>query len=133
MYLAKERRSIVELYSVEQDKSMRRSLMLGGFLTHALETGNELSVMYQPIGDVKSKEMAYVEALCRWNHPELGFIPPEEFIGIAEQMGLIAQISEFVLDEGCAQLGHWRDRASPSAWRSTCRVASSPTSAWSTW
>ena len=108
MYLAKERRSIVELYSVEQDKSVRRSLMVGGFLTHALETGNGLSVMYQPIADVKSKEVVRVEALCRWYHPELGWIPPDEFIGIAEQMGLIGQISEFVLAEACAQLGHWR-------------------------
>ena len=108
MYLAKERRSIVELYSVEQDKSVRRSLMVGGFLTHTLETGNGLSVMYQPIADVKSKEVVRVEALCRWYHPELGWIPPEEFIGIAEQMGLIGQISEFVLAEACAQLGHWR-------------------------
>jgi predicted signal transduction protein with EAL and GGDEF domain len=108
MYLAKERRSIVELYSVEQDKSVRRSLMVGGFLTHALETGNGLSVMYQPIADVRSKEVVRVEALCRWYHPELGWIPPDEFIGIAEQMGLIGQISEFVLAEACAQLGHWR-------------------------
>jgi diguanylate cyclase (GGDEF)-like protein len=108
MYLAKERRSIVELYSVEQDKSVRRSLMVGGFLTHALETGSGLSVMYQPIADVKSKEIVRVEALARWHHPELGWIPPEEFIGIAEQMGLIGQISEFVLAEACAQLSHWR-------------------------
>jgi EAL domain-containing protein (putative c-di-GMP-specific phosphodiesterase class I) len=64
--------------------------------------------MYQPIADVKSKEVVRVEALCRWYHPELGWIPPEEFIGIAEQMGLIGQISEFVLAEACAQLGHWR-------------------------
>ena len=109
MYLAKERRSTVEVYSVEHDQSMQRWLMLGGLLTHALETGTELSLMYQPIGDVQSKEIAYVEALCRWNHPVQGFIPPEEFIGIAEQMGLIPQITDFVLNEGCAQLARWRD------------------------
>ncbi len=108
MYLAKERRSIVELYSVEQDKSVRRSLMVGGFLTHALETGNGLSVMYQPLADVRTREIVRVEALARWHHPELGWIPPDEFIGIAEQMGLIGQISEFVLAEACAQLSHWR-------------------------
>ena len=117
MYLAKERRSTVEVYSVEHDQSMQRWLMLGGLLTHALETGTELSLMYQPIGDVKSREIAYVEALCRWNHPVQGFIPPEEFIGIAEQMGLIPQITDYVLNEGCAQLARWRTRASPSAWR----------------
>ena len=109
MYLAKERRSTVEVYSVEHDQSMQRLLMLGGLLTHALETGTELSLMYQPIGDVRSRDIAYVEALCRWNHPVQGFIPPEEFIGIAEQMGLIPQITDFVLNEGCAQLARWRD------------------------
>ena len=109
MYVAKERRSTVEMYSVEYDQSMQRLLMLGGLLTHALETGTELSLMYQPIGDVQTREIAYVEALCRWNHPVQGFIPPEEFIGIAEQMGLIPQITDFVLHEGCAQLARWRD------------------------
>jgi diguanylate cyclase (GGDEF)-like protein len=109
MYVAKERRGSVEVYSVEHDQSMQRLLMLGGLLTHALEAGTELSLVYQPIGDVQSREIAYVEALCRWHHPVQGFIPPEEFIGIAEQMGLIPQITDFVLDEGCAQLARWRD------------------------
>jgi diguanylate cyclase (GGDEF)-like protein len=109
MYLAKEHRGTVEVYSVEHDQSMQRWLMLGGLLTHALETKSELSLMYQPIGDVRSRDITYVEALCRWNHPVQGFIPPEEFIGIAEQMGLIPQITDFVLNEGCAQLARWRD------------------------
>ncbi len=109
MYLAKERHSTVELYSVEHDRSMRRWLMLGGLLTHALEEGTELSLMYQPIADVQTKEIVQVEALCRWNHPVQGSIPPEEFIGIAEQMGLIPQITDFVLAEGCRQLAHWRE------------------------
>jgi diguanylate cyclase (GGDEF)-like protein len=109
MYVAKEQRGTVEVYSVEHDQSMQRWLMLGGLLTHALETGTELSLMYQPIGDVQSRDIAYVEALCRWNHPVQGFIPPEEFIGIAEQMGLIPQITDFVLNEGCAQLARWRE------------------------
>ncbi len=108
MYLAKERRSTVEVYSVEHDRSMRRWLMLGGLLTHALETGTELSVVYQPIADVRSRQIVQVEALTRWNHPVHGAIPPEEFIGIAEQMGMISQISDFVLSEGCAQLASWR-------------------------
>ena len=108
MYLAKERRSTVEVYSVEHDRSMRRWLMLGGLLTHALQTETELSVMYQPIADVRSRNVVQVEALARWNHPEHGAIPPEEFIGIAEQLGMISQISDFVLSQGCAQLSRWR-------------------------
>ena len=108
MYLAKEHRGTVEVYSVEHDLSMRRWLMLGGLLTHALQTGTELSVMYQPIADVRSRNIVQVEALARWNHPVHGAIPPEEFIGIAEQMGMISQISEFVLSEACAQWSTWR-------------------------
>jgi diguanylate cyclase (GGDEF)-like protein len=109
MYLAKERRSTVEVYSVEHDQSMRRWLMLCGLLTHALETRSELSVMYQPIADVRTRTIVQVEALARWTHPVHGAIPPEEFIGIAEQMGMIRDITDFVLSEGCAQLSRWRD------------------------
>jgi diguanylate cyclase (GGDEF)-like protein len=108
MYHAKEHRSRVELYSVEQDQSMRRWLMIGGLLTHALETRSELSVAYQPIADVRSGSFVRVEALARWNHPVHGFIPPDEFIGMAEQMGVISQISDFVLSEACAKAAEWR-------------------------
>jgi diguanylate cyclase (GGDEF)-like protein len=108
MYHAKEHRSKVELYSVEQDQSMRRWLMIGGLLTHALETRSELSVAYQPIADVRSGTFVRVEALARWNNPVHGFIPPDEFIGMAEQMGVISQISDFVLSEACAQAAEWR-------------------------
>lgn len=108
MYLAKERRTTVEVYSVEHDRSMRRWLMLGGLLTHALETHTELSVVYHAIGDVRSHQIVQVEALTRWNHPEQGPIPPDEFIAIAEQMGIVSQITDFVLSESCAHLADWR-------------------------
>jgi diguanylate cyclase (GGDEF)-like protein len=112
MYLAKERRSKVELYQVEHDESMRWWLMIGGLLTHALETRSELSVMYQPIVDIKSGSVVRVEALARWNHPVHGAIPPDQFIGIAEQMGVISQISDFVLSEACGQCAEWRRNGS---------------------
>ena len=108
MYLAKERRTTAEVYSVEQDRSMQRWLMLGGLLTHALEDKSELSVMYQPIANVETGHIEQVEALTRWRHPVQGVIPPDEFIGIAEQLGLIGQITDFVLAEGCARLASWR-------------------------
>ncbi len=66
--------------------------------------------MYQPIADVKSGSVVRVEALARWNHPIHGAIPPEEFIGMAEQMGVISQISDFVLSEACGQCAEWRRR-----------------------
>ena len=108
MYIAKERRSSIELYSASRDQSMQRRLMLGGHLVHALEQGEQLSVMYQPIADLASGQVMRVEALARWKHPELGWVPAGEFIGIAEQMGLIGQVTDFVLAEACAQAGRWR-------------------------
>jgi len=108
MYVAKEQRSIAELYSVEHDKSMQRVLMLSGLLTHALETRTELSVMYHPVADVRTRQIVHVEALTRWHHPEHGWIPPDEFIAIAEQMGIVSQITDFVLSESCARLAEWR-------------------------
>jgi diguanylate cyclase (GGDEF)-like protein len=109
MYLAKERRSKVELYSGEHDRAMARRVELGRQLEHALKTRREFSVMYQPIADVRSGQVARVEALVRWNNSIHGPISPEEFIGIAEQTGLINQISDFVLAEACAQLARWRE------------------------
>ncbi|MHB8458141.1 MAG: putative bifunctional diguanylate cyclase/phosphodiesterase, partial [Acidimicrobiales bacterium] len=107
MYTAKERRSGIELYSASTDQSMQRKLMLGGQLPHALAEGNQLSVMYQPIADLATGKVLRVEALARWNHPQHGWIPAAEFIGIAEQMGIIGQITEFMLAEACAQAGRW--------------------------
>jgi diguanylate cyclase (GGDEF)-like protein len=108
MYVAKDRRTVAELYSVEHDQSMRRWLMLGGLLSHALETRTELSVVYHAVADVRTRKIVQVEALARWHHPEHGSIPPDEFIAIAEQMGLVNQISDFVLSEACAHLADWR-------------------------
>ena len=108
MYVAKEHRSGIELYSVVQDQCMQRRLMLGGLLVHALETGNELSLMYQPIADLGSGRVVRVEALARWHHPVHGWIPTPEFIEIAEQIGIIGRITEFVLTEACARLAEWR-------------------------
>jgi diguanylate cyclase (GGDEF)-like protein len=109
MYLAKERRSKVELYSGEHDRAMARRVEVGRQLERALNSGRrEFSVVYQPIADLRSGQIARVEALIRWNNSLYGPIPPDEFIGLAEQTGLIGQISDFVLTEACAQLAAWR-------------------------
>ena len=109
MYVAKERRGSVEVYSVEHDQSMQRLLMLGGLLTHTLETGHRA----QPDVPADRGRPVPRHRLRRGplplEPPGQGFIPPEEFIGIAEQMGLIPQITDFVLNEGCAQLARWRE------------------------
>jgi len=87
---------------------MPRWLMLGGLLTHALEEKTELRVVYQPVASVSTRQITQVEALVRWYNPEQGAIPPDEFVTIAEQMGMVNQITDFVLAEACAQLVRWR-------------------------
>ena len=69
MYIAKERRTTVELYSVEHDQSMQRWLMLGGLLTHAIDTRTGLSVKYQAQADVRTRRIVQVEALARLEPP----------------------------------------------------------------
>lgn len=108
MYQAKDRHSGIELYSATHDQSMQRKLLLGGQLAEALSTGKQLSLMYQPIADLSSGDIVRVEALARWFHPDHGQVPADEFITIAEQMGLITQITDLVLKEGCRQIGELR-------------------------
>ena len=108
MYHAKDKRSGIELYLPEHDQSMQRKLLLGGHLAEALSSGQQLSVMYQPIAGMVSGEVVRVEALARWFHPVHGQVPADEFIQIAEQMGLIGQITDFVLTEACDQAARWR-------------------------
>ena len=113
MYVAKERRSAIELYSPAQDQNVERKLVLGGQLAKALKNGGELYLMYQPIASLASCEITRCEALARWNHPELGQIPVEEFIAIASRMGLIEEITDWVLNEGFAQAARLRRDGTP--------------------
>ncbi|MGO9558265.1 MAG: putative bifunctional diguanylate cyclase/phosphodiesterase [Acidimicrobiales bacterium] len=108
MYRAKDRRSGIELYSASHDQSMQRRLLLGGQLAEAASVGKQLSLMYQPIADLSTGEIVRVEALARWFHPDHGQVPADEFIAIAEQMGFITKITDFVLREGCRQISELR-------------------------
>lgn len=68
---------------------------------------------YQPRVDARSGELLSMEALVRWQHPELGLVPPGEFIPLAESTGLIRRIGEVVIDKACAQLAAWREAGVP--------------------
>ena len=107
MYAAKESRTGWELYSREHDKYSPRRLSLAADLRHAMERG-ELSLHYQPKAELATGRITGVEALLRWNHPEYGFIPPDEFIPIAEHTGLIRPLTSWVLNEATAQVREWR-------------------------
>ncbi len=71
---------------------------------------DEFFLLYQPIVDLDSTNIRGVEALIRWRHPTRGVIPPNDFIPILEDCGLIVEVGRWVLDTACAQAGEWRDR-----------------------
>lgn len=77
-------------------------------LRYAIEAG-ELELYYQPQVDLASGCIVSAEALLRWNHPELGFIPPGRFIPLAEQSQLIGPLGDWVLDQACRDIKAWRD------------------------
>src|SRR5207249_5683711 len=96
-----------EFYSAEHDSYSPRRLVLLGELRGALE-GNELSVAYQPKVDVATGHIVGGEALVRWNHPVRGFIPPDEFIPVAEHTGLLRPLTLFVLTNALDECARWR-------------------------
>lgn len=74
------------------------------------EEREELSVCYQPRVDAATGDLLGMECLVRWNHPQFGCVPPDQFIPLAEETGLINSIGEWVLREACTQAEAWRQR-----------------------
>jgi len=110
MTLAKSRsRNRYQFYIASVDSEMRRRRELEKDLRDALLL-NQLHLVYQPQISYRDQRVVGVEALLRWQHPEHGFVPPDQFIPLAEQNGSIIAIGEWVLDQACRQLRDWHDQ-----------------------
>ncbi|MBD0334102.1 MAG: EAL domain-containing protein [Cyanobacteria bacterium Co-bin13] len=108
LYRVKELgRNGYQVYHPSMDSRSPEILILEKDLRHALGR-NELRVVYQPRVNISSGEIDGMEALIRWQHPEMGLVGPNKFIPIAEDNGLIIPIGEWVLRQACAQNKHWQ-------------------------
>ncbi|MEW6324983.1 MAG: EAL domain-containing protein [Nitrospirota bacterium] len=102
MYAAKQAGGGYMVYAPAHDRHNPRRLSLMGELRQAIER-NQLVLHYQPKINMKTRRAIGVEALVRWQHPEHGVIPPDQFIASAEQRGLIAPLTQWVLREAARQ------------------------------
>ncbi len=110
MYFAKQAGSnIFQYYQKSMNETALKRLTMEHHLRQALTLG-EFSLHYQPQIDLATGEISGMEALLRWNNWELGHVPPDEFIPVAEESGLIIAIGEWVMRTACQQVKDWRDR-----------------------
>ncbi len=109
LYQAKDSgRDTYRFFSEKMNVDAQEQLHLQGQLRNAVKN-QEFRLHYQPQIDIRSGRIVGVEALVRWQHPELGLIPPGKFIPLAERSGLIIQMGEWVLNEACRQAQSWRE------------------------
>ena len=113
MYRAKEEgKNTYKFYSARSNSHSFERLALETSLRRGLERG-EFLLHYQAKVDLRSGRITGVEALIRWQHPELGMVPPGQFIPLAEETGLILPIGKWVLTEACAQAVAWQRQGLP--------------------
>jgi diguanylate cyclase (GGDEF)-like protein len=113
MYFAKESgRNNVQFFRQEINQRIQHRLTVEKELRHALQS-DQLELHYQPIIQLPGMQIAGVEALVRWRHPEKGLIPPNQFIPVAEESNLILSLGEWVLKAACRDMAFWRDLKLP--------------------
>ncbi len=96
-----------QYYSTEMNASAMAKLALENDLRQAI-VRREFMLQYQPKLDLTTNQIVSVEALVRWQHPQRGIIPPVEFIGLAEETGMIMELGALVIEEACLQFKRWQ-------------------------
>lgn len=115
MYRAKlEEGSAYRIFDRQKDSEATRRLHLENDLRQALERG-QLEVRFQPVVCLRRRAVRGVEALLRWRHPDRGLVSPPEFVPMAEELGLIVPIGEWVLRTACRLAAPWLERSRPGA------------------
>lgn len=107
MVHAKTNHQLIAEYQPGQDESHQRELTLLHDLPLSLQSG-QMFVVYQPKVSLKHRKANSAEALIRWQHPVLGFVPPDEFIRLAEHSGLISRVTDWMIVQVISQLASWR-------------------------
>jgi diguanylate cyclase (GGDEF)-like protein/PAS domain S-box-containing protein len=121
MYRAKAQgRAQHAIFDSALHSEVSSQLWLESALRRALEQ-QQLYLAYQPIYDLRTRQMSAIEALCRWDHPERGTMEPERFIRVAEESGLIVPLGDWALEQACRQLVAWQ-RAAPGVNRMQVHV-----------
>lgn len=111
-------------YTAEVDRCVRERHRLGEDLRHAVRTGEGLWTAFQPKLWVNGREHVIgVEALARWDHPDMGAVAPSAFVPLGEDLGLIAALSAHIYDQACAALADWRRHGVAGDWRVALNVS----------
>lgn len=115
MYRAKEQgKGRIEFFNKEMHEKAIQLLTLENDIRSALES-NQLEVYFQPVINIADNRIDGFEALLRWHHPQLGDIPPDQFIPIAEENGAIIEIGRWVLEQACQQVCIWNNEFTPES------------------
>ena len=113
MYRAKSSgKNCIDVFNPDMHKYAFETMQIENDLRLAIEK-NQLEIYYQPVIDIINNRIDGFEALLRWKHPSMGWVSPERFIPIAEHIGLINPLGQWVLENACAQNCEWNKQFSP--------------------